>query len=166
MKSTVIGLCLSGLLIATGAASAEDEAAVMVSVKRLSMETALAVAQGAVASCRKQGIQIGVTVVDRDGTVQAVLRDTIAPPITLSISRQKAFTAVNFSVPTSQLGARANTAIGRLDGLMMSAGGVPIQAGGQMLGGVGVSGAPSGETDEACAQAGVDAVIDDLEMSM
>ena len=48
----------------------------------------------------------------------------------------------------------------------MSAGGVPIQAGGRMLGGVGVSGAPSGETDEACAEAGVEAVIDDLEMSM
>lgn len=48
----------------------------------------------------------------------------------------------------------------------MSAGGVPIQAGGQLLGGVGVSGAPAGETDEERAQAGVDAVIDDLEMCM
>ena len=130
------------------------------------MDTALAVARGAVDACRKQGIQVGVTVVDRDGTVQAVLRDTVAPPITLPISRQKAYTAVNFSVPTSQLDARADTPIGRLDGLVMSAGGVPIQAGGQMLGGVGVSGAPAGETDEACAQAGVDAVIDDLEMSL
>ena len=164
MKSKWIALAV--LLTANDVANAEEETALTVSVKRLSMETALAVAQGAVDACRKQGIQIGVTVVDRDGTVQAVLRDTIAPPITLSISKQKAFTAVNFSVPTSALGARANSPIGRLDGLVMSAGGVPIQAGGQMLGGVGVSGAPSGATDEACALAGVEAVIDDLEMNM
>jgi uncharacterized protein GlcG (DUF336 family) len=48
----------------------------------------------------------------------------------------------------------------------MSAGGLPIQAGGQLLGGVGVSGAPSGKTDEQCAQAGIDLVLDDLEMEM
>lgn len=48
----------------------------------------------------------------------------------------------------------------------MSAGGVPIQVGGSLIGAVGVSGAPSGEVDEQCAQAGVDAVMDDLEMSM
>ena len=162
----MLGFCVAAMLTGSVVSGADEETALTVSVKRLSMETALAVAQASVDACRKQGIQIGVTVVDRDGTVQAVLRDTIAPPITLSISRQKAFTAVNFSVPTSELGARANTAIGRLDGLVMSAGGVPIQAGGQMLGGVGVSGAPSGKTDEACAEAGIEAVIDDLEMSM
>ena len=143
-----------------------EEVASTVSLKRLSLETATAIAQGAVTACRKEGIQIGVTVVDRDGTVQVALRDTIAAPITLSISRQKAFTAVNFNAATSQLAERADTPIGRLDGLVMSPGGLPIQAGGQLLGGVGVSGAPSGKTDEACAQAGIDQVIDDLEMAM
>ena len=63
MKFAAIGLCLSCLLTATAAASAEEEAELMVSVKRLSMETALAVAQGAIASCRERGIQIGVTAV-------------------------------------------------------------------------------------------------------
>jgi uncharacterized protein GlcG (DUF336 family) len=143
-----------------------DEPPMTVSIKRLSMETAQVIAQGAVEACRKEGIQIGVTVVDRDGTVQAVLRDTIAAPITVKISKQKAFTAVNFNAPTSQLSSRANTPIGRVKGLVMSAGGLPIQAGGMLLGGVGVSGAPSGETDEACAQAGIDKVLSDLEMSM
>ncbi len=166
MKLSLAGFCAAAMLTAAAVSSADEEAPLTVSVKRLSMEAALAVAQATIDACRKQGIQIGVTVVDRDGTVQAVLRDSIAPPITLSISRQKAFTAVNFGVATSALAARANTAIGRLDGLVMSAGGVPIQAGGRMLGGVGVSGAPSGETDEACAEAGVEAVSDDLEMSM
>jgi uncharacterized protein GlcG (DUF336 family) len=48
----------------------------------------------------------------------------------------------------------------------MSAGGLPIEAGGQLLGAVGVSGAPAGETDERCARAGIAKVIDDLEMEM
>jgi uncharacterized protein GlcG (DUF336 family) len=154
------------LSLAMTPALSADEAPPTVTLKRLSLETATAIAQGAIEACRKQGIQIGVTVVDRDGTVQVALRDTIAAPITFKISQQKAFTAVNFNAATSALGERANTPIGRLDGLVMSAGGLPIQAGGQLLGGVGVSGAPSGKTDEACAQAGIDQVIDDLEMAM
>ncbi len=143
-----------------------DEASPTVNLKRLSLETANRVALGAIEACRKEGIQIGVTVVDRDGTVQAVMRDTIAAQITVPISRMKAFTAVNFNAATSALTERADSPIGRIDGLVMSAGGLPIQAGGQLLGGVGVSGAPSGETDERCAQAGVDKVLDDLEMAM
>lgn len=158
--------CLAGVLLTPFSLLAEEEAAPTVTLKRLSLDTAVAIAKGAVDACSKQGIQIGVTVVDRDGSVQAVLRDTIAAPITVSISGQKAFTAANFNAPTSQLGNRADTPIGRIDGLVMSAGGVPVQAGGQLLGAVGVSGAPSGKTDEECAQAGIDAVIDDLEMAM
>ncbi|MCU7932746.1 MAG: heme-binding protein [Candidatus Thiodiazotropha sp. (ex Codakia rugifera)] len=143
-----------------------EEAAPTVSLKRLSLESANQIALGAIEACRKKGIQIGVTVVDRDGTVQAVMRDTIAAQITIPISRMKAFTAANFNAATSALKDRADSPIGRIDGLVMSAGGLPVQAGGQLLGGVGVSGAPSGETDEACAQAGVDKIIDDLEMEM
>ena len=143
-----------------------DEDPMVVQVKRMSLETATAVAQGAIAACREKGIQIGVTVVDRDGVAQAVLRDTIAPTITLPISKGKAYAAVMFNVPTSELSARADTPIGRVPGVVMSAGGIPIQVGGSLLGGVGVSGAPSGETDQECAQAGIEAVQTDLEMSM
>jgi uncharacterized protein GlcG (DUF336 family) len=143
-----------------------QEAAPMVNLKRLSLETANQVALGAIEACRKEGIQIGVTVVDRNGIVQAVMRDTIAAQITVPISRMKAFTAANFNAATSALTDRADTPVGRIDGLVMSAGGLPIEAGGQLLGGVGVSGAPSGETDERCAQAGIDKVIDDLEMEI
>jgi len=145
------------------AAQAEDS--MMISVKRLSMGTAQAIAQATIEACRAEGIQIGVTVVDRDGVAQVVMRDTIAPVITLPISQGKAYAAVMFNVPTSELGERANGPIGRVPGVVMSAGGVPIQVGGALLGGVGVSGAPSGETDEKCAAAGVAAVQDDLEMA-
>jgi len=165
MYNKMIAFGLTGLLSVSGLA-ATDDAAPTVPLNRLTLETAGKIAHAAIDACRKQGIQIGVTVVDRDGLVQVVLRDTIAAQITVPISRQKAFTAVNFNAPSSQLGDRADTPIGRIDGLVMSPGGLPIQAGGQLLGGVGVSGSPAGKTDEECAQAGVDAVIEDLEMAM
>jgi uncharacterized protein GlcG (DUF336 family) len=152
------------LLAMVWPAAAED--AMVTSVKRMSLETATAVAQAAIAACREKGVQAGVTVVDRDGIPQVALRDTIAPTITLPISKGKAYAAVMFSVPTSQLAERANTAVGRTEGVVMSTGGLPIQVAGTMLGAVGVSGAPSGETDAECAQAGIDAVLIDLEMSM
>lgn len=154
---------LLAVCLGTGASQAADP--LTVSVQRLSLETALKVAQGAVVACRAQGIQIGVTVVDRDGTVQVKLRDTIAAPITAQISEQKAFTAANFNAPTSQLESRADTPIGRIPGLVMSAGGVPIEVGGRLLGAVGVSGAPQGDTDEACARAGIHLVLEELQMA-
>jgi len=167
-KKTLIPLSLAAALATTPlmvtTAAADDP--MMVSVKRLSLATAQRIAQGAVDACREKGIQIGVTVVDRDGVVQTQLRDTIAPPITVPISFKKAYTAANFNSATSALEPRADTAVGRQDFLIMSAGGVTIEVGGALLGGVGVSGAPAGETDEQCAQAGVDAVQDDLEMAM
>jgi uncharacterized protein GlcG (DUF336 family) len=164
MKRNTLLAAAAAAAVAAWPAGAED--APTISIKRLSMDTAVRIAQGAVAACREKGIQIGVTVVDRDGVVQAKLRDTIAAPITASISEKKAFTAVNFNADTAALGSRADTPIGRIDGLVMSAGGIPIEVGGALLGGVGVSGAPAGETDAECAQAGIDKVMMDLEMGM
>ncbi|MCU7905110.1 MAG: heme-binding protein [Candidatus Thiodiazotropha sp. (ex Epidulcina cf. delphinae)] len=165
MKRMIVSIgLLAGISLSLGAIA--EDASPTVTLKRLSLETANRIALGAIEACRKQGVQVGVSVVDRDGALQVVMRDTIAASITVPISRQKAFTAANFNAPTSALKDRADTPIGRIDGLVMSAGGLPVQAGGQLLGGVGVSGAPSGETDEACAQAGIDKVIDDLEMAM
>ncbi|MCG6941278.1 MAG: heme-binding protein [Thiohalocapsa sp.] len=157
---------LAAAIVAGGAATpALAEEPMTVSVKRMSLDTAQKIAQASIDACRAKGIQIGVTVVDRDGVVQAQLRDTIAAPITVPISFKKAYTAVNFNADTSALAERADTAVGRQDFLVMSPGGVTVSVGGSLLGGVGVSGAPAGETDEACAKAGVDAVHDDLEMA-
>lgn len=162
MKQEKIIIAALLTAICSNHALAEDTA--MVSVKRLTLDTAVEIARGAIDACRAKGIQIGVTVVDRDGVPQVGLRDTIASPITLSISEMKAYTAVNFNAATSVLSERAGTPIGNIDGLVMAAGGLPIQVAGSLVGGVGVSGAPAGETDEACAQAGIDRVQGDLEM--
>ena len=162
-KRTATALAIASVLGAAPAVAADEP--MMVSVQRLTLETAQRIAQATVDACREKGIQIGVTVVDRDGVVQAQLRDTIAAPITVPISYKKAYTAANFNADTSALEPRADTAVGRQEFLVMSAGGVTVEVGGALLGGVGVSGAPSGETDEACAQAGVEAVQMDLEMA-
>jgi uncharacterized protein GlcG (DUF336 family) len=158
-------LVAAGLVMTLGAAQAEEPA--LVPIKRLSMEMALQIAQGAIEQCRKEGVQVAVTVVDRGGHAQAVLRDVLAMDLTLEISKQKAYTAMSFNSATSALEDRFTTpfSVPKIDGLVISAGGLPINAGGTILGGVGVSGAPSGETDEKCAQAGIDAVIADLEMA-
>lgn len=162
----LLSALLLSLFISSTALAQEEEEVSMVSTKRLTLFTAVKIAQAAIAECTKKGIQIGVTVVDREGIVQATLRDTIAAQITVPISQDKAYTAANFNSATSAMVDRASTPIGRQPRLIMSAGGVPIQVGGALVGAVGVSGAPSGETDEECAQAGIDAVQDDLEMAM
>ncbi|MGB7551528.1 MAG: heme-binding protein [Chromatiaceae bacterium] len=163
MFTKLSALTLAAAFAATPALAADE--AMVVSIKRLSMDTAVKLAQATVAACREKGIQIGVTVVDRDGTVQVQLRDTIAASITVPISKMKAFTAANFNAATSAMTARADTPIGRIDGLVMSAGGLPIQVGGSLLGAVGVSGAPDGATDEECAKKGLEAVAGDLELA-
>jgi uncharacterized protein GlcG (DUF336 family) len=155
-------IAMLALTFAISPALAEDE--MVVNIKRLSMETTQTMAMAAIEACREQGINVGVTVVDRNGIPQVMLRDTLAAHLTIEISKRKAYTAANFNAATSTLEDRANTAVGRFDDLIMSAGGVPINVGGFIYGGIGVSGAPSGETDEVCAQAGLDAVADDLEM--
>lgn len=142
---------------------AED--ALVLPVKRMTLEAATRIAQGAIAACRKEGVQVAATVLNRDGHVQVVMRDVLAPDLTLTISRNKAYTALAFNVETSKLSSRAKSPIAYIDGLAFFAGGVPIKAGGQLVGAIGVSGAPSGKVDEKCALAGIKSIQDDLDMS-
>ncbi len=153
------------LLMGTSTFSAAEEASLSINVKRLTLDSAVRVAQAAIKGCREKGIQIGVTVVDRNGIEQVVMRDSLAPPFTLDVSKGKARAAVFMGVATEQLASRANTPIGRVPGVVMSTGGLIIQAGGTLYGAVGVSGAPAGETDAACAQVGIEEILEDLEMS-
>ena len=144
-----------------------DEKPVFHNIKRLSLDSALTMAKAAIDQCRKEGVQIAVTVLDRGGHAQAVLRDVFASDITLTISHQKAYTAMMFGSPTVDLIGRfpGAYAMPKIDGVMMQQGGLPILAGGTSFGGIGVSGAPDSAVDEKCAQAGLDAILDDLEMA-
>lgn len=136
--------------------------------KSLTPETALVAAKAAMDSCRKQGYQIGVAVVDRSGITQIFLRDRFAGAHTVDVATSKAWTAASFR--TSTLDLAAETQAGRpMSGIrgtprmMAVGGGVVIEAGGTTLGAIGVSGAPGGEADEACARAGVEAIADAIE---
>jgi len=133
-------------------------------ISTMTTETAARIAEATVAECRDRGIPVAATVLDRTGRQLVVMRDTMAPDLTLDISQRKAYTALSFNVETSALEGRGGEPIAYTPTLAMFAGGVPVEAGGRVLGSVGVSGAPSGETDQECAQAGVDAVQMDLEM--
>ena len=159
-------LTIIPLIFALSNSISVAEEPLTLSVKRLKMETALRIAQAAIAQCRKEGVQIAVTVVDRSGHAQVMLRDVLAMDITLPISKQKAYTAMAFNSDLSQIEDRFTKPfqVAKLDGLIISAGGIPINIGGAILGGIGVSGAPSGVTDEKCAKAGLAAVSEDLEM--
>ena len=138
---------------------------VIVKIPRLTVEAAEKMARAALDACRKEGIQIGVTVVDRSGDPMAVLRDTLAPRITLEISKQKANTAVNFNAATSSMENRFTQpfSVGKVEGLVFSAGGLPIEAAGNIIGAIGISGAATGAQDEACAKAGIQAIQFELE---
>lgn len=134
---------------------------------RLSLDTALKMAQATITACRRKGVNVAVTVVDRSGHVQVVLRDTLAMNLALRVSRDKAYTAMTFDAPTSRLADRfpGSYSVPKEPGIIISAGGLPITAAGSIIGGIGVSGSPSGATDEKCARAGLDAVRVDIEMS-
>lgn len=161
------GVVLGVALAALSSAQAEEGDAV-ISFKILTPEAAIRVAVATMESCREQGYQVGVTVVDRSGVVQAVVRDRFAGPHTLETSRRKAWTSISFRETTLTLAEKtqagsSNSGIRFVDNAMMAGGGVPIESAGSLVGGVGVSGAPTGAADQACAEAGIDSIVDDME---
>ena len=137
-------------------------------VKQLTPETALKVAQAALAKCRADGYQVAVAVVDRAGLTQVLLRDRFAGPHTVEISANKAWSAVSFRTNTSDIERSSRpgesmAGIRQFPRLVAVGGGLMIEAGGSLLGAIGVSGAPGGAADEVCAAAGVKAIADSLE---
>jgi uncharacterized protein GlcG (DUF336 family) len=137
--------------------------------RSLTPETALKAAQAALAKCRSDGFQVAVAIVDRGGLAQVVLRDRFAGAHTLDVATNKAWSAVSFRGSTADL-ERASRPGEVMSGLRhfprttAVAGGLPVEAGGSILGGIGVSGAPGGANDEACAAAGLKAIAEDLEL--
>ena len=166
MKTAIVAAMLLAASPAPAAAQTSGKQPVLVSIKRMSLDTALKAAQAAIEACRKQGVQIAVAVIDRGGDAQVVLRDVLAPDLALKVSQAKAYAAMSFVTPTSQLESRFSAPYGppSVGGAVIAPGGVPIQAGGELVGAIGVAGAPSGQIDERCARAGYEAISEDLEL--
>jgi uncharacterized protein GlcG (DUF336 family) len=160
-------LTLAAVLSAAslGAAAAPEAT---YAVKLLTPETALTAAQAAMAHCRKAGHQVTVAVVDRSGLIQVLLRDRYAGAHTLDVAPKKAWTAASFRMTSAALASETQagkpmSGIRAAPHVMAIGGGQVIEAGGTVLGAIGVSGAPGGEADDACAQAGIKAIADLIE---
>lgn len=130
---------------------------------------AITAAQAALARCQKDGYTVTVAVVDRGGSALAVLRDPLAGPHTVQTAIGKAYTAVSFRTDTTELAAltqagRPASGVRALSGVIAVGGGMMIRAKGSLLGGIGVSGAPGGDQDDACAKVGIAVISDSLEL--
>jgi uncharacterized protein GlcG (DUF336 family) len=161
MRRALLILCLG---LPPAAAAAEGT----VAFRLLTPESALKAAQAALKKCRDGGFQATVAVVDRMGVTQVLLRDRHAGTHTVEMARSKAWTAVSFRTDTTALAeasqpGRPSSGIRHLPGVAAVGGGLMIAAGGSLLGAIGVSGAPGGKEDDACAAAGIAAIRDDIE---
>jgi uncharacterized protein GlcG (DUF336 family) len=161
MKRTLLALLLGCLPLAAQAQGTH-------SIKLLTLETALKAAQAALKKCRDGGFQVTVAMVDRLGVTQVLLRDRFAGPHTPEMARSKAYTAVSFRTNTTALAeatqaGKPQSGVRHLPGVAAVGGGLMIEAGGALLGAIGVSGAPGGKEDDVCAAAGIAAIHDDIE---
>ena len=134
--------------------------------KNVSMAMALAIIQGTLEQCTKDGYKVSVVIVDKAGNVAASIRGDGTNPHTMEFGRLKAYTSrtrgqtsLEFMKLTSD---PANAYLKQIPNTVAVGGGVPIKAGNEVIGAVGVSGAPGGEKDEVCANAGIAKVADAL----
>lgn len=138
------------------------------STRSLTPEAALTAARAALEHCRKSGWQVAVAVVDRAGLTQVLLRDRFAGAHTIDGAMNKAWTAASFRTPTTALAAdtqpgKPMSGVRALPRVFAGGGGLTIEAGGQTLGAIAVSGAPGGDADDQCATAGIKAIADQIE---
>lgn len=159
---TRIALSLSLALSVIGA-GAQAQAQGVRTERTLSLDLANQIASATVAACSANGHAVTATVVDRAGNVRAVMRADNAGAHTLEASRLKAWTSASARNTTQAMmeTAQKNPAAANLrdiPGFLLLGGGVPVRAGNEVIGAVGVGGAPGGHLDEQCAQAALEQV--------
>ena len=159
-------LRLSILALAAAAAAGVGAQAVR-SEKNMSLDLANQIAAATVAACQANGHAVTATVVDRAGSIRAVQRADNAGPHTLGASQQKAFTSASAKNTTLAMmeASQKNPAAANLvyiPGYLLLGGGVPVKVGNEVIGAVGIGGAPGGHLDEQCAMAALDKVKDAL----
>lgn len=138
----------------------------LVTHKDLSVTTAVTIAQTAIQTCKTQGYNVSAHVIGRSGEVLVAMRGDDTGPHTLENSFKKAWTARAQRAPSVAFAnaVKMNPTVGalHLTNMVPAQGGLPIMVGDDVIGAVGVSGAPGGDKDEACAKAGLDKVASDL----
>jgi uncharacterized protein GlcG (DUF336 family) len=157
------------LPLALVAAALPTHAADLLPVKQISLELARDIAMASVEACRQGGYNVSAVVLDRAGNLQVALRDTLAARPTLEIAERKAGMALMSGSDSGEFrDARADIRpeLNHISGLIVMDGALPIRAAGSLIGAVGVSGAPGGDKDKACAAAALKKVADRLEFVM
>ena len=135
--------------------------------KVLPITLAVEAAEAAIASCKAQGYSVTAAIVDRAGNLKVLLVGDGANALTRELTPRKAYTAAVRRITTTEM-AKAIATPGAFNPtlydthMVIAGGGVPIKAGNEVIGAIGVSGAPGGEKDEACANAGIQKVADKL----
>lgn len=163
--------CMIGLVIVVHAFfPCIAGAQALVTERTISAAAAQEAARVAMEQCRKEGHRVTVTVLDHAARTKVVLRDDGASPHSLQHSLNKAYTALTYREPSGDYGKRAaanfpaSAGALNLEKIATAAGGLPIRAGNDVVGAIGVSGsrgspnAPGGATDTKCAQAGIDRI--------
>lgn len=138
------------------------------SVRTIGMELARDIASESINACRKNGYQVSAVVVDRNGLVQAALRDDLASRFTLQIAEEKANSVVLSGINSGEFRKSRGDIrpeLNHMDGLIIMQGALPIVVAGSRIGAVGISGAPGGEKDELCAQQALEKLVDRIEFA-
>ena len=157
-------LLFTGISTITTALHAGDS----LSVRTIGVELAKDIAFESVKACRKQGFQVSAVVVDRNGLVQAALRDDLASRFTLQIAEEKANSVILSGMNSGEFRkAREDIRpeLNHMKGIIIMQGGLPIEIAGSRIGAIGVSGAPGGHLDERCAQQALDTLVERLEFA-
>ena len=139
----------------------------IVTERNISVEAAFKIAHASIEACKKNGWDISVVVVDRNGVVRLAVRADTASPHNFDLARRKAYTARTFRRTSASWAKRMSdepelSGQKNLADVIPLGGGVPIDAGKDTIGAVGVSGSPGQDKDEACAAAGVAVIAADL----
>ena len=170
MRNAKTVLPAIAMAVATlGAAAPGLAQKMLASYPTLTTDAALRAAQAALAQCQKQGYTVAVAVTDRGGQPLALLRDNLAGAHTSLTAINKAYTAVSFRTDTTELAATTQagkpaSGVRQLPQVVAVGGGLMVRAKGSLVGAIAVSGAPSGDADDACAKAGVAAINDAIEL--
>ncbi|OJW48070.1 MAG: hypothetical protein BGO60_07730 [Thiobacillus sp. 65-1059] len=138
-------------------------------VKQIGLELARDIAMASVEACRQDGYNVSAVVLDRAGNVQVALRDTLAARHTLEIAERKAGMTIMSGTESGEFRAARGDIrpeLNHIDGLIVMDGALPIRAAGSLIGAVGISGAPGGDKDAACAAAALKKVEERLEFAM
>jgi uncharacterized protein GlcG (DUF336 family) len=155
-KLMIAGACLATVV----SLSAQAET---LTQKNISLAQANALASAAIQSCSAKNYQVSVTVVDRAGVVKAMQRTDNAGPHTVKASEMKAYTALSTKNATGKVMESAQSNAGAqnmrdVPGFLLLAGGLPVKEGDDVIGAIGIGGAPGGHLDEACAQQALDSL--------